>query len=569
MTTFWTPLGLMRYKRLIMGAKNASAIAQALFAKFLSQELDVTHLERIVNFQDDFLGFANEWPQLMSTLESFLKMCRATGIKLNPAKVEVGMSRAKFYGYVVSSKGLEPAERNLDPIRKLTSPTNRSEVRSLLGLFVQFRRFFERYDRLASPIQKLLRKDRKFEWGKEQQQAMKAMQARILEPDIYLAAPRKDVQLILETDGSDDGWGAILLQIIDGERRVIAMWSGQWKTVSMRKAPPYYKETKAWMFGLEKARMYADAHPMPIRCVTDHIPLTWVKNTSGKGPVSQFILDNLSYLDYEIVYRPGSQLVEADAVSRYPCLGPRVLSDEGKMAALKTLFVTLPKKPWKLQERTWIYTGKDTQLAREMMIHFQATVSEQGKQRIPLTDNPSPGKIQSHDYGFAVFAPHAETATKVLDEALKKDKPFACLLPISLVSRAPSNKEVKDKLQSAAKIVLMDPEMVWIVHNVPGVNTHQVHTREIHRSFGPEAEGIVAEFPEFDMKTWPAKQRAYVKKHSKLYKGRLFQNEATGLLYFVNRQQQQAARKNSLMPPRGEGNALVTEAVVPRWFFKK
>ena len=37
-------------------------------------------------------------------------------------------------------------------------------------------------------------------------------------------------------DGSDDGWGAILLQIINGERHVIGMWSGQWKTVAMRKA---------------------------------------------------------------------------------------------------------------------------------------------------------------------------------------------------------------------------------------------------------------------------------------------------------------------------------------------
>jgi len=54
-------------------------------------------------------------------------------------------------------------------------------VRSLLGLFVQFRRFYDRYDRLAAPIQKLL------------------------------AAVKKDVQLVLETDGSDDGWGAILL----------------------------------------------------------------------------------------------------------------------------------------------------------------------------------------------------------------------------------------------------------------------------------------------------------------------------------------------------------------------
>ena len=96
----------------------------------------------MVQFQDDYLGFADEWPRLMRTLEAFFQMARKHKVRLNPAKVQVGIRQAKFYGYVVSEKGLQPAEKNLDPIRKFTAPTNRSEVRSLLGLFVQFRRFF-------------------------------------------------------------------------------------------------------------------------------------------------------------------------------------------------------------------------------------------------------------------------------------------------------------------------------------------------------------------------------------------------------------------------------------------
>ena len=113
--------------------------------------------------------------------------------------------------------------------------------------------------------------------------------------------------------------------------------------MAMRKAPPYYKECAAWMRGLELARVYADAHPLPIKCITDHIPLTWVKHTSGKGPVSQFVLDNLGNLNYSLEYRPGLEHTEADAASRFPCLGPKVLSPEGKMESLKNvLFQNLP-----------------------------------------------------------------------------------------------------------------------------------------------------------------------------------------------------------------------------------
>ena len=42
-----------------------------------------------------------------------------------------------------------------------------------------------------------------------------------------LSVPFSELPLILETDGSDDGWGAVLYQKIDGESHVIKMWSNQ------------------------------------------------------------------------------------------------------------------------------------------------------------------------------------------------------------------------------------------------------------------------------------------------------------------------------------------------------
>ena len=77
--------------------------------------------------------------------------------------------------------------------------------------------------------------------------------------------------------------------------------------------------------------------------VTDHIPLTYVENTSGKGPVSQFVLDNLSTMDYNITYRKGNKLVEADAVSRFPCLGPKRLAPDGVKEAFNVLLASLPE----------------------------------------------------------------------------------------------------------------------------------------------------------------------------------------------------------------------------------
>ena len=187
MTAFWTPLGLMKFTRLIMGAKNSSTIAQAIYSRFMTEHLPESAQENIVNFQDDFLGFSDDADELINHFQDFLEMCSKTGIKLNPAKVKVGMHRVKFYGFDLSHVGMHPSEANLNPIRKLVAPTNRKEVRCLLGLFVQFRQFFKRYDRIVRPIQKLLKKDEKFHWGKEQDKALSALREGITKEGVYLA----------------------------------------------------------------------------------------------------------------------------------------------------------------------------------------------------------------------------------------------------------------------------------------------------------------------------------------------------------------------------------------------
>ena len=59
-------------------------------------------------------------------------------------------------------------------------------------------------------------------------------------------------------------------------------------------------------------------NPFPLQCWTDYSPLTWVKHTSG--PVSQFIIDMLSQVDYEMNYLEGEDNVIADGLSRFPML---------------------------------------------------------------------------------------------------------------------------------------------------------------------------------------------------------------------------------------------------------
>ena len=93
---------------------------------------------------------------------------------------------------------------------------------------------------------------------------------------------------------------------------------------------------------MELALPFTLFNPFPLECYTDHIPLKWVKHTSGKGPVSQFIIDKLSEIDYKMHYIKGKDNIVVDALSRFPLLGPnKTLTRTGLKEALNILLAAL------------------------------------------------------------------------------------------------------------------------------------------------------------------------------------------------------------------------------------
>ena len=179
-------------------------------------------------------------------------MCKQANITLNPAKVRVGYEREQFFGLTVDNGKIEPAERNIDPVVNMTYPKNRSELRSAMGVFNQFKHFLHNYARGESPaviLNNLTSPKADWEFTERHRKAIDALKEAV-QRGIHLYAPNNQYPLVLETDGSDDGWGAVLYQNVEGERHVIKMWSSQWKTEAWFKKPPYHKEAKAWMNGM-------------------------------------------------------------------------------------------------------------------------------------------------------------------------------------------------------------------------------------------------------------------------------------------------------------------------------
>ena len=128
-TAFWTPRGLYRFTRLVMGTKNAATISQNAYTHAMYAKLPPRSLENVANFADDFLGGEDTPEGLVRVFKDFLIMCREAGITLNPAKLRIGYEEEQFFGLTVKNGKISPALRNIDPVKNMVNPTNRSELR--------------------------------------------------------------------------------------------------------------------------------------------------------------------------------------------------------------------------------------------------------------------------------------------------------------------------------------------------------------------------------------------------------------------------------------------------------
>lgn len=486
MTAFWTPQGLFQFKRMVMGTKNAATVAQNAYTNALHNMLHSRSFPNIANFADDFLGGADSEESLIQTFEDFLKMCKKAKITLNPQKVRIGYQKEQFFGLTVDNGKIEPAQRNIDPVVNMTYPKNRSELRSVMGVFNQFKHFLPVYARGNSPamiLNALTSPKGDWEFTDTHRAAVDALKEAV-QKGIHLYAPNNNYPLILETDGSDDGWGAVLYQRIGEEKHVIKMWSKQWDTEAWVKKPPYHKEAKAWMNGMTLALPYASCNPFPVQCWTDHTPLTWVKHTSGKGPVSQFIIDTLSQVDYTMNYIKGEENEVADALSRFPMLGPQKLIRSGLANTLDVLFATILKSDIDTT-KIWFDAQKDTRFLLPNLYDWsegRKTLNPEGFKPTAhcYQDRLSVGKIAKLKYTLGIWAPPADKICRQIRAALNHDTPFACLMPSDLIDQLgvdPQGKLlplIKEKAERANKICFLSAGLTWLIHriNIKGQYKH-------------------------------------------------------------------------------------------------
>ena len=130
-----------------------------------------------------------------------------------------------------------------------------------------------------------------------------------------LGLPNSEDFLILDTDFSDAAIGAELIQVQNGEERVIA-YSSFALTPEQKKYCTTRKELLSIVRFTRQFRHYLLGRIFKVS--TDHSSLTWLlKFKDPQGQMARW-MEELSQYNMVVQHRPGTKHGNADALSRKP-----------------------------------------------------------------------------------------------------------------------------------------------------------------------------------------------------------------------------------------------------------
>ncbi|GJT37983.1 putative reverse transcriptase domain-containing protein [Tanacetum coccineum] len=144
-------------------------------------------------------------------LKIILELLKKERLYTKFSKCDFWLDSVQFLGHVIDSKGVHVDPSKIEAIKNWAAPTTPTEVKQFLGLAGYYRRFIEGFPLISKPLTKLTQKNKKFEWGEEEEEAFKMLKHKLCSAPI-LSLPEGTEDFVVYCDASIKGFGAVLMQ---------------------------------------------------------------------------------------------------------------------------------------------------------------------------------------------------------------------------------------------------------------------------------------------------------------------------------------------------------------------
>jgi len=205
-TAFICPMGKFQFKRLPFGLVDSGSQFQKILETIL------TGLEDVFSYIDDIttvtVGSIEDHDR---SVRKVLDRFRQQQLFVKKSKCQFFVTELDFLGFRIGEAGISTQAPKVEAIVARPVPTNVKEVKAWLGIGNYYRRFIPHFAELAIPLTNLLKKNAKFVWTAQCQQALeKLKEAFVKAPILQFFDPSLPPHLFV--DASDQAIGASLVQ---------------------------------------------------------------------------------------------------------------------------------------------------------------------------------------------------------------------------------------------------------------------------------------------------------------------------------------------------------------------
>ena len=296
LTTFNSPFGRYRYLRMPFGLR----MSQDVFQQKMDQILE--SCPGCIGIADDVAVFGRNAEEHNKNLHNLMQVARQHGLVFNADKCEIKQERIKFFGLYFDKEGVHPDPEKVADVKDMAAPKDAKGLQQFLGIATYMSPFIPHLSQHTADLRELTKKNSDFEWTASHQKAFQKVKDLICE-EVTLSYFNPNKEVTLQVDASGKGLGATLLQ--DG--KPVAFCSKALTDCEERYAN-IEREMLAVVYGCERFHTYLYGRQFVVE--SDHKPLE-----------SIHLLLRLQPYDLTIKYRPGKEVLLADALSR---LSPRV-----------------------------------------------------------------------------------------------------------------------------------------------------------------------------------------------------------------------------------------------------
>ena len=283
-------------------------------------------LKGVFVYIDDILLFTDSVDEMLKLIQQVLERIQTAGLLINTEKSHMCLTSVPYLGNVLEAGHIRPDPARLTSLLSFTFPPTSMDLKSFLGAAGFVSAFIEDYGAIKGMLHPLLSSKNPYIPTKLQLEAFEELKRSIAKAArLHQYDPTQG--LILQTDASTIGLGAVLFQLDEEGRRKILYYLSR----SLHGAECKYSSQKLELLAVKWALKVLRSWTIgcaDLTVITDHESLQTCMTAVQNNPVIQRWAALISEYRPKFVWREGKTNYMADFLSRHPLmLGDKDLPD--------------------------------------------------------------------------------------------------------------------------------------------------------------------------------------------------------------------------------------------------